>query len=283
MDKMFKIIILAIIIVGFVRGAVVLAEPQFGGIVEELVYCDCTENWYVKVGDPHGGDYIKNDSTETYDCEPLAQGEWILGMSTENMEDCEIEVDEECEVVHSGEIIEYYGSDNCGESSSESEEESVEEENDTEEDSQENQEEVDISSDQDVESDSDSDSDDSDSDDSDDGDSESDSEDNLNSLSGLSSGIGGEDSNSGGSSEETGGSGIVGEINSSTGQTGEQVHNDGQANESSVLATQLVGGKKGEIKGINKLIQLIFVVIGLGVATYFIFRAIRSAINFSKN
>ena len=44
-----------------------------------------------------------------------------------------------------------------------------------------------------------------------------------------------------------------------------------------------MGGKKGEIKGINKLIQLIFVVIGLGVATYFIFRAIRSAINFSKN
>ena len=92
----------------------IYAEPQFGGTVDTLFYCDCSNNWYVKVGSPHGGEYIKNNSTQTYDCEGLSAGEWILGMSTESMEDCEIVTPTGCDVVHSGEVIEYYGSSGCG-------------------------------------------------------------------------------------------------------------------------------------------------------------------------
>ncbi len=120
--KINKLLVVLLVAVGwfwFGGLQVVWAEPQFGGVVEELIECDCTNNTYIRVGDPHGGDlgtegeYIKNSSTKPYDCEPLIQGEWILGMHTENMEDCEIRVHGACVKIHEGKVIDFYGSDNC--------------------------------------------------------------------------------------------------------------------------------------------------------------------------
>ncbi len=108
--------------VGLVGFRVAWAEPQFGGVVEELVVCTCTHNEFLRVSDPHGGDngtegkYIINSSTTKEDCEPLQQGEYILGMHTENSETCRIRVNNVCVVYDSGLVIDHYGSspNNCG-------------------------------------------------------------------------------------------------------------------------------------------------------------------------
>ncbi len=118
-NKLLVVLLVAVGWFGFGGLQVVWAEPQFGGVVEELIECDCTNNTYIRVGDPHGGDlgtegeYIKNSSTKAYDCEPLIQGEWILGMHTENMENCEIRMHGACVKIHEGKVVDFYGSDNC--------------------------------------------------------------------------------------------------------------------------------------------------------------------------
>ncbi len=105
----------------FLLAGTVSAEPQFGGVVQELIVCTCTHNEFLKVDDPHGGDngtegsYIINASTDKEDCEQLHQGEYILGMHTENSETCEIRVNNVCVEYDSGLVIDHYGSSpsNC--------------------------------------------------------------------------------------------------------------------------------------------------------------------------
>ncbi len=123
--KINELLIILLVVVGWfglVGFQVVWAEPQFGGVVEELVVCTCTHNEFLRVSDPHGGDngtegkYIINSSTTKEDCEPLQQGEYILGMHTENSETCRIRVNNVCVVYDSGLVIDHYGSspNNCG-------------------------------------------------------------------------------------------------------------------------------------------------------------------------
>ena len=79
-----------------------LAEPQFGGDVEEYLVCDprCDQLiGYVRVGDPHGGDngeeasYVVTTSTIQYDCQPLSsQTKEIIGMHIEDEETCQIQI-----------------------------------------------------------------------------------------------------------------------------------------------------------------------------------------------
>ena len=125
MFKINELLIILLVVVGWfglVGFQVVWAEPQFGGVVEELVVCTCTHNEFLRVSDPHGGDngtegkYIINSSTTKEDCEPLQQGEYILGMHTENSETCRIRVNNVCVVYDSGLVIDHYGSspNNCG-------------------------------------------------------------------------------------------------------------------------------------------------------------------------
>jgi hypothetical protein len=110
--KKSRIGILAVSI--FLFSGVVLAEPQFGGVVEHYMYCDCSDNYYLIVGDPHGGQYIQNNSTDLKDCQSPTIGQWVLGMHTTTTEDCEITVVDECVVFASGEVIEYFGASKLG-------------------------------------------------------------------------------------------------------------------------------------------------------------------------
>jgi len=100
---------LFLIILFSLIGDVVRAEPQFGGKVEEYIYCNCTDNYFLKVGDPHGGDFIQNSATNLKDCQPPVVGQWVLGMHTEWDERCEIRVNGACVLYAIGKTIEYYG------------------------------------------------------------------------------------------------------------------------------------------------------------------------------
>ena len=120
-NKLLIVLLAVIGWFGLVEFRVVWAEPQFGGVVQELIVCTCTHNEFLRVGDPHGGDngtegkYIINSSTTKEDCEQLHQGEYILGMHTENSETCRIRVNNVCVVYDSGLVIDHYGSSpsNC--------------------------------------------------------------------------------------------------------------------------------------------------------------------------
>ncbi len=124
MFKINKLLIILLVVgwFGLVGFRVAWAEPQFGGVVQELIVCTCTHNEFLRVSDPHGGDngtegkYIINSSTTKEDCEPLQQGEYILGMHTENSETCRIRVNNVCVRYDSGLVIDHYGSspNNCG-------------------------------------------------------------------------------------------------------------------------------------------------------------------------
>lgn len=116
-----KIIVLGVslLVSLFFAGNVVLAEPQFGGIVEEIIICTCGSNAggkYIKAGDPHGRELIeKPGQTDVKDCGSPEMNQWVLGMSTENTEDCEqIFPIVGCIVVASGEVIDHYGQSKTG-------------------------------------------------------------------------------------------------------------------------------------------------------------------------
>ncbi len=107
-EKILVVTIGLVFLLGMVK--VTVASPPFGGNVEELFYCNCSNNWYVKVGSPRGGDFIKQDGvTEAYACEGLEEGDWILGMSTGETAECKVVVGKQCVVVHTGLMIDYYG------------------------------------------------------------------------------------------------------------------------------------------------------------------------------
>ncbi len=105
----------------------VLAEPQFGGKVEQLIECTCGQNMgsvWIRVGSPHGsdnggvGEYIVKPEPETkhYDCDPLMAGEWILGEHNENEEECKERLGPYCVTVARGKVVKFYGSsdNDCG-------------------------------------------------------------------------------------------------------------------------------------------------------------------------
>ncbi len=113
--KMIRVSLFFLVLSGLMLGQqVAWAEPQFGGVVEEYIYCNCTNNYFLKVGDPHGGEFIQNNATNLKDCQPPTVGQWVLGMHTEWWERCEIRVHGACVLHGIGKTIEYYGASKSG-------------------------------------------------------------------------------------------------------------------------------------------------------------------------
>ena len=102
----------------FFVGNIVSAEPEFGGKVNEIVRCTCGDNAggvWMDIGDPHGGEYLeKPGRTDVKDCGSPEVEEWVLGMSTEETEDCQIRIYNVCVTVESGEVIDHYGQSKFG-------------------------------------------------------------------------------------------------------------------------------------------------------------------------
>lgn len=128
MFKINKLLIASLAIIGwfgFVGFQAVWAEPQFGGDVSGVVACTCGDNaggYYFVVGDPHGDEnggpasYVITPDTDRRDCEPIRDGEEVLGMHNDNDEECRIQVGNACVLVGTGKGVDVYGTsktDDC--------------------------------------------------------------------------------------------------------------------------------------------------------------------------
>jgi len=99
-----NIILLCIFLFSFSK---VSASP-FGGQITQLIDCDCNNSTWITVSDPVGGDFIKTPQTTAHACEPMMQGEWILGEYSGNAV-CKKRIYNICVTIKEAPKIDFYG------------------------------------------------------------------------------------------------------------------------------------------------------------------------------
>ncbi|HHX58670.1 MAG TPA: hypothetical protein GX706_02800 [Candidatus Moranbacteria bacterium] len=85
----------------------VSASP-FGGMINVLIECTCNNSTLIFVGDPVGGEFIKAPGTIAHACEPMLQGEWILGEYSGEVS-CEVMTSMGCIEIKRAPKIDFYG------------------------------------------------------------------------------------------------------------------------------------------------------------------------------